>query len=120
MIMIIQIGEKILKASLVDNSSTKALKEKLQNGPITIEMEDYASMEKVGDLGFHLPTNDQSITTEACDLILYLGHMFVIYYRPNTWNFTQLGQIQGISKSELMKILGQGNVTVTLSLDEEN
>ena len=43
--MMIQIGEKTLKASLVDNSSTKALKEKLQNGPITIEMEDYASME---------------------------------------------------------------------------
>ncbi|WP_373154783.1 cyclophilin-like fold protein [Clostridium sp. AUH-JLR23] len=100
--MMIQFGEKTLKALLVDNSSTKALKEKLQNGSITIEMEDYASMEKVGDL------------------ILYLGHMFVIYYRPNTWNFTQLGQIQGISKSELMKILGQGNVTVTLSLDEEN
>ena len=45
--MIIQIGEKILKASLVDNSSTRVLKEKLQNSPITIEMEDYASMEKL-------------------------------------------------------------------------
>lgn len=118
MIMIIQIGEKILKASLVDKSSTRVLKEKLQNSPITIEMEDYASMEKVGDFGFDLPTNDKRITTEAGDLILYLGHMFVIYYRPNTWSFTKLGKIQGITKSELMKILGKGNVTVTLSLDE--
>ncbi len=46
MIMIIQIGEKILKASLVDNSSTRVLKEKLQNSPITIEMEDYPQVWK--------------------------------------------------------------------------
>lgn len=35
--MIIQIGNKTLKVSLVDNDSTKALIEKLQNGPLTIK-----------------------------------------------------------------------------------
>ncbi len=44
--MIIQIGNKTLKVSLVNNDSTKSLIEKLQNGPLTIKMEDYASMEK--------------------------------------------------------------------------
>lgn len=66
-----------------------------------------------------MPTNDQRITTEPCDLILYLGHMFVIYYRSNTWSFTRLGKIEGISKNELVEILGKGNVTVTLLLDKQ-
>ena len=89
--MKLTIGETVLTATLADNSSVKALEEKLQDGPITIQMEDYARMEKVGTLPFRLPTNDQSIATEAGDLILYLGNSFVIYYAPNSWRFTRLG-----------------------------
>ena len=89
--MKLTIGETVLTATLADNSSVKALEEKLQDGPITIQMEDYARMEKVGNLPFRLPTNDQSITTQAGDLILYLGNSFVIYYAPNSWRFTRLG-----------------------------
>lgn len=81
-----------------------------------ISMHDYASMEKVGSLGTSLPTNDENITTEPGNLILYLGNQFVIYYGPNTWNFTRLGKINNINAAELKKILGNGNVTVELSL----
>ena len=41
-------GGRTFTATLVDNSSTQALKEQLAKGNITVEMEDYASMEKVG------------------------------------------------------------------------
>ena len=115
--MKLTIGETVLTATLADNSSVKALEEKLKDGPIAIQMEDYARMEKVGNLPFHLPTNDQPITTKAGDLILYLGNSFVIYYAPNSWRFTRLGQIEGITAQELKKILGRGSVTVTLSLN---
>ena len=111
--MKLTIGETVLTATLADNSSVKALEE----GPIAIQMEDYARMEKVGNLPFHLPTNDQPITTRAGDLILYLGNSFVIYYAPNSWQFTRLGQVEGITAQELKKILGRGSVTVTLSLN---
>ncbi|WP_365952340.1 cyclophilin-like fold protein, partial [Thomasclavelia sp.] len=47
--MIIQIGNVDLKVSLVDNEATRSLIERLKNGPITIAMNDYAKMEKVGD-----------------------------------------------------------------------
>ena len=103
--MKLTIGETILTATLADNSSVKALEEKLQDGPITIRMEDYARMEKVGNLPFRLPTNDQSITTQAGDLILYLGNSFVIYYAPNSWRFTRLGHIEGVTAQELKKVL---------------
>lgn len=61
--MKITIGETVLSATLADNSSAEALKEKLAKGPVTIHMDDYASMEKVGDLGFRLPTNARFLMT---------------------------------------------------------
>lgn len=42
------IGETVLTAALADNSSAEVLEEKLKDSPITIQMEDYARMEKVG------------------------------------------------------------------------
>ncbi len=111
------IGETALTATLADNSTAKALTELLSEGPVTIDMKDYASMEKVGGLPCSLPRNDESIQAEAGDLILYQGNAFVIYYAPNSWNFTRIGRIDNTSAVELKKILGRGNVSVTLSLD---
>lgn len=109
-------GAKVT-ATLVDNSSTKDLLEMLKKGPLTIKMKDYGNMEKVGSIGANLSTNDKQTTTKAGDLILYLGNKFVIYYDTNSWNFTRLGKINDVSQNELKKILGRGDVTVTLSLD---
>jgi hypothetical protein len=117
--MNIEIGDNVLTATLVDNSSVDALKEALSGGPITVDMRDYGSMEKVGSLGMDLPRNDEQITTEAGDIILYQGSAFVIYYAPNSWNFTRLGKINGVTPEELRDILGDGNVTITLSLPQE-
>jgi hypothetical protein len=111
------VGDTTLTATLVDNSTTEALKEMLSDGPVTIDMRDYGSMEKVGPFPQSLPRNDEQITTEAGDLILYQGNSFVIYYAPNSWNFTRIGKINNITGEELKKILGNGNVSVTLSLD---
>jgi hypothetical protein len=115
-IMNIQIGDIKLTATLADNFSTDALIEVLSENPITLEMRDYGNMEKVGPLGMDLPRNDEQITTEAGDIILYQGNALVIYYAPNSWNFTRLGKIDNISSEELKAILGVGNVTITLSL----
>lgn len=115
----ITIGKHILTATMVDNSTTQALIEKLSAGPISIAMKDYAKMEKVGTLGFHLPRNDEQITTDAGDLILYQGNAFVIYYEPNAWNLTRIGKINNVTKNELKQILGNGKVTVELSLNEK-
>ncbi len=117
--MNIKIGERILTATLVDNSSVEALMNALSEGPITINMQDYGNMEKVGSLGRNLPRNDEQITTEAGDIILYQGNALVIYYAPNSWNFTRLGKIDNITQEELKAILGEGNVTVTLSLPQD-
>ena len=105
-----------LTATLEDNSSSQALTELLKQGNITVDMSDYGNFEKVGELPESLPTNDEQLDTDYGDLILYLGHRFVIYYDKNSWNFTKLGHIDNITQEELKAILGEGDVTVTLSL----
>ena len=104
-----------LTATLADNSSAKALAELLKKGALTIEMSDYGSFEKVGDLPQSLPRNDETITTVPGDIILYQGNKITIYYDENTWDFTKLGHIDNITQEELKAILGGGDVTVTLS-----
>lgn len=117
MTMNIQIGEHLLTATLVENSSTEALIGMLSEGPVTVEMNDYAGMEKVGTLPESLPRNDEQINTGAGDLILYQGNSFVIYYGTNSWSLTRLGKIDGVTQQELMDILGEGSVTAVLSME---
>ncbi|MCM1133732.1 MAG: cyclophilin-like fold protein [Ruminococcus flavefaciens] len=115
----IEVNGHLLTATLEDNSSAEAFAELLKSEPLTIEMSDYANFEKVGSLGTSLPRNDEKITTEAGDLILYQGNQITIYYDENTWNFTRLGKIDNITQAELKDILGTGSVTVTFSLEKK-
>ena len=116
--LIIHVGNHSLTAKLEENSSRAALKELLREKPLPIHMPDYAGMDKVGDIGRSLPTNDRPTHAKPCDLILYLGSSFVIYYEPNSWNFTRLGRIENAAPKELRAILGHGDVTVTLELSD--
>ena len=82
------------------------------------DMHDYGSFEKIGEIGDTLPRNDEQITTEPGDVILYLGTSITIYYDTNSWNFTRLGKIQNATKEGLLAALGDGDVTVTFSLEK--
>ena len=111
----ITVGDEKLLATLEDNSSAREFKELLAQGPVTIEMEDYGGFEKVGPLGTKLTRNDQQITTEPGDVILYQGNQITIYYGTNTWNFTRLAKID--DPADLQAKLGEGRVQVTFSLE---
>ena len=115
--MKITAGNTTFTAALADNSSAEALKELLAGGPLTINMSDYAGMEKVGPIGTGLPRNDVQITTEAGDIILYQGNSLAIYYDTNSWNFTRIGKINDVTQEELLEAFGDGDVTVTFSLE---
>ena len=105
-----------LAADFEANSSADALRELLGDGDLTIEMSDYGDFEKVGSIGVSLPQNNEQITTEPGDVILYQGNSITIYYDVNTWNFTRLGKIADVTREELLDALGDGDVTVTISL----
>lgn len=117
--MNMEVNGTTIQVKLYQNSSAEAVKELLRKGPVTIEMKDYAHMEKFGSFGMQFPTNDEQITTEAGDVILSEGNLLVIYYAPNTWNFTRLGKVQNLSETELKQVLGKGAITAVLSLSDE-
>ena len=115
--MKVQVGDTTFTATLAENSSVDALKELMADGPLTLNMSDYASMEKGADLGVTLPQNNEQMNTQAGDIILYQGRTFVIYYDTNSWSLTPIGKIDNVDAEELREALGTGDVTVTLSIE---
>lgn len=115
--MKLQIGDTAFTATLAKNSSVDALKELMTDGPLTLNMSDYAGMEKGADLGVTLPQNNEHMNTRPGDLILYQGRTFVIYYDTNSWSLTPIGKIDNVDVESLRAALGDGDVTVTLSLE---
>lgn len=116
-VLVIEAGEKRFYANLEDNSSAKALIEKLNSRPITVDMHDYGGFEKVASLPWELPRNDESITTVPGDIILYQGDQITVYYDENTWSFTRLAHIGNTTKEELLAALGDGDVSVSFYLE---
>lgn len=113
------IGGNVLPIELCDNSSTDAFREFVNNG-LTIEMHDYGGFEKVGQLDVTLPRNDEQISVSAGDVILYQGNSVTIYYDTNSWNFTRLGKVKGLTENEIKDILSagdEGNIEVTFSAE---
>ena len=116
-VLVINAGGKTFYASFEDNSSAKAFIEKLSSEPLSIELHDYGTFEKVGPLPWDLPRNDEQITTVPGDIILYQGDQITIYYDKNTWSFTRLARISDVTKEELLEAFGSGNVTVSFSIE---
>ncbi len=110
----ITIQETKLTMTLEHNQATEELIKKL---PITVMVDDYGGFEKVGSLGFNLPTSNQNITTSYGDVVLYNGNQIVLFYGSNQWSYTRLGKIQNRSANELKEIFSSGKISITLSLD---
>lgn len=105
-------------ASLTDNAATNALVEKLRQGPVTVSLNTNGNFEIWGSLGFSLPTSDEYINGQPGDVVLYNGSNICIFYGNNSYSYTRLGKIEGLSAAELKAFLkgGQSNISVTLSL----
>lgn len=116
--MYITIDGQTQTVTLVDNSATRALVEKLQQAPISVTLNSSGGFEIWGALGFSLPTSNQQITAQPGDVILYNGSNICLFYGSNSWSYTRLGKIDGMSESELRSFLkaGESNISVTLSL----
>ncbi|MCD8309262.1 MAG: hypothetical protein LUD19_05335, partial [Clostridia bacterium] len=82
-VMYITINNNKLEVELEDNSSVAALLEILRQNDITYTATDYGNFEKVGNIGYTLPDNDEEITTQPGDVILYQGSSICLYYVTN-------------------------------------
>ena len=103
--------------TLADTQAARELAARLQDGPVTITLNDNGGFEIWGALGFSLTTSNQQITAQPGDVILYGGSNICIFYGSNSYSYTRLGKIEGLSANELRTFLkgGQRNISVILS-----
>ena len=112
--MNIKVGNQIFTATLYDNPTVTALKQRL---PLTVTMIDLNSNEKYYHFSDPLPTNASSPgTIQNGDLMLYQNYSLVLFYKAfsTSYSYTRLGRID--NPSGLEAALGSGNVTVTFEL----
>ena len=119
--MYITIGNATQSVTLADTKAAQELAERLQNGPITVTLSSSGGFEIWGSLGFSLTSSNEQMTAKPGDVILYNGSNICIFYGSNSWSYTSIGKIDGLSESELRTFLkaGENNIQVTLSLSAE-
>ncbi len=98
-----------------ENTSVEELKELAVSG-LAVPMSMYGGFEQVGPIGQSIARDDEQIATAPGDIVLYSGDQIVVFYGSNSWAYTRLGKIN-MSEDELTDLLGNGDVTITLSVE---
>lgn len=99
-----------------ENKSVEELSSLLKNGPIIVNTKRYGGFEQVGNLPQGITRNDIQMTTTAGDIVLYNGNSIVLFYGSNSWAYTKLGRIDGVSAEEIKKLLDVEEMKLTISL----
>lgn len=116
-ILALTVNEVPIRVSWERNASVNALMKLAENGAITIHAERYGGFEQVGALPKAIKSQNQRITTEPGDIVLYAGDSIVLFYGSNTWAYTKLGHIEDMSAQELETLLSGKQAVITLSLN---
>lgn len=111
-----KIGETLVAVEWEKNQSVQALKDLCTSAPLTIQMSMYGGFEQVGYIGSSLPRNDVQTVTRPGDIVLYSGNQIVVFYGSNSWSYTRLGHITSQDAAGLTKLLGNGDVTITIGV----
>ena len=115
--MKLKIGDTEVPVIWEENESVDALKALAAEGPLTIHMSMYGGFEQVGPIGQDIVSNDQQTTTQAGDIVLYSGDQIVAFYGSNSWAYTRLGHAD-LSQKEMEDLLGNGDVIMTLQMED--
>ena len=113
-----KIGNIAVAVEWEQNEAVEALKALCENEPIVIQMSMYGGFEQVGPIGTRLPSNDAQTTTSAGDIVLYSSNQIVVFYGSNSWAYTRLGHITDQDASGMASLLGDGDVTITISMED--
>ena len=113
-----KIADTVVEVAWEDNESVEALRKLCEEEPLTIEMSMYGGFEQVGSIGSNLPRNDVETTTSAGDIVLYSGNKMVVFYGSNSWAYTRLGHITDQDEAGMTQLLSNGDVTITVSLED--
>ncbi|MEE0024667.1 cyclophilin-like fold protein [Methanobrevibacter sp.] len=112
----VKINDNVFDVKLENNSATQEFIKELKKGNVTVNASEYGGFEKVGNLGFSLPTSDKNIGTVPGDIVLYQGDKLSLFYGSHSWSYTKIGKIDNVDSNKLKEVLGSGDVTLEFSL----
>jgi len=114
------IDETVLDIEWEDNESVKAIMDSTQYGPAVMQMYRKEGVEQYTMLETDalIPSDDQECTVTPGDIVLFDSECIAIVYVKHTGNYTKLGKIVGLSEEELVKLLSDNDVTLTISAEE--
>lgn len=115
----LKIADTIVEVAWEDNESVEELRKLCEEEPLTIQMSMYGGFEQVGSVGTSLPRNDAQTTTSSGDIVLYSGNQIVVFYGSNSWAYTRLGHITDQDEESMAQLLGNGDVTITISMEDK-
>lgn len=97
-----------------DNETVKELLSYTQEKSIVVNTTRYGGFEQVGSLPQGFSRSDVQLTTEPGDIVLYSGDQLVLFFGSNSWSYTKLGHIEGLSQDELSELLGGGAAVIEI------
>ena len=113
----LKIADTVVEVAWEENKSVEELRKLCEEEPLTIQMSMYGGFEQVGSIGTSLTRNDVQTTTSSGDIVLYSGNQIVVFYGSNSWAYTKLGHITDQDEAGMTQLLGQGDVTITVSME---
>ena len=116
-VLVIEANGHTFYADFAGTSSADAFLENLNSEPLEAELLDHGGFEKVGPLPWELPEEETAFTAAPGDVILYQGNQIAICYDESTRDLTPLARIEGVTREDLLKVFGDGGLTVTFRVE---
>ena len=99
-----------------ENNAAVAELYALAQNVITVNTSAYGGFEQVGSLPQSFSRSDAQMTTQPGDIVLYSGNQLVVFFGSNSWSYTKLGHIKGLSADELAALLDKEQTVIELQL----
>lgn len=99
-----------------ENNAAVAELYALAQNAITVNTSAYGGFEQVGSLPQSISRSDAQMTTQPGDIVLYSGNQLVVFFGSNSWSYTKLGHISGLSADELTALLDKEQSVIELQI----
>jgi hypothetical protein len=115
--MILSVNGTPLNVSWENRDTVDELIAYAQNENIVVDTTLYGGFEQVGNLPQDFLRNDVQMTTAPGDIVLYSGNQLVLFFGSNSWSYTKLGHMEGLSKQELSELLGADSAVIEIKIN---
>ena len=99
-----------------ENNAAVAELYALAQNAITVNTSANGGIEQVGSLPQSFSRSDAQMTTQPGDIVLYSGNQLVVFFGSNSWSYTKLGHINGLSADALAVLLDKEQTVIELQI----